>query len=148
MKKLLDSFTTERLKEYAYGKFICNINDEIRIMARIALAVKEAEPIGYAEGIEGLPYACATIFPKQDRYATTPVFIVPPAFSVSENGNTLWPVEVKLYFNQVPAAAQLPIELQNLLLGNINRMKLEGISPDAIIASATTLARSLGEQYE
>lgn len=43
----MTTITRERLEQYAYDKHMCNINDEIREMARIVLASLEAEPVGY-----------------------------------------------------------------------------------------------------
>lgn len=78
------TITRERLEQYAYDKHMCNINDEIRELARIALASLEVEPVawivhartgdqlttdgGYvanAEGILGLH--------------STPLYTAPPA---------------------------------------------------------------------
>lgn len=41
------TLTKERLEQYAYDDRMCNINDEIREMARMALAVMEAEPVAW-----------------------------------------------------------------------------------------------------
>lgn len=50
--KDLDSFTVERLEEIiaeeGYSAMITPKNDEVRALARIALAAKRAEPCGYA----------------------------------------------------------------------------------------------------
>nr|WP_313885338.1 phage N-6-adenine-methyltransferase [Yersinia pseudotuberculosis] len=62
---------------------------------------------------------------------------------VPETGNTVWPVEVNLYFSKISGAAELPADLQHKILGNINRMKLDGIPSDAIIAAATTLTAAI-----
>ncbi|WP_145579760.1 DUF551 domain-containing protein [Yersinia vastinensis] len=49
--KDLDSFTVERLEEIiaeeGYSAMITPKNDEVRALARIALAAKRAEPVGY-----------------------------------------------------------------------------------------------------
>ncbi|WP_145482811.1 hypothetical protein [Yersinia rohdei] len=49
MKKLLDSFTVERLEEIiaeeGYSAMRSPKNDEVRALARIALAAKRAEPV-------------------------------------------------------------------------------------------------------
>lgn len=69
---------------------------------------------------------------------------IPEIIPVPETGNTVWPVEVNLYFSKVPGTAELPVDLQHKILGNINRMKLDGIPSDAIIAAATTLTAAMG----
>ncbi|ENO8657286.1 TPA: phage N-6-adenine-methyltransferase [Yersinia enterocolitica] len=68
----------------------------------------------------------------------------PQNIPVPETGNTVWPIEVNLYFSKVPGTAELPVDLQHKILGNINRMKLDGIPSDAIIAAATTLTAAMG----
>lgn len=42
------TITKERLEQYAFDDRMCNINDEIREMARMALAGMEVEPVLYA----------------------------------------------------------------------------------------------------
>ncbi|ENG0873431.1 TPA: hypothetical protein SK290_002633 [Yersinia enterocolitica] len=50
MNKDLDSFTVERLEELARAKMISGHDiADIRALARIALAAKRAEPVGYLE---------------------------------------------------------------------------------------------------
>lgn len=77
---------------------------------------------------------------KREAERMNPPQIIP----VPETSNTVWPAEVKVYFKQIPEADQLPADQQNKLMGNINRMKLDGIPPDAIIAAATTLTVAMG----
>lgn len=61
----MDKLTTERLEQYAHDKHMCNINDEIREMARQLLAYEQAaknevalpEALKYAE-IYGRAFIC------------------------------------------------------------------------------------------
>lgn len=46
----MSTITKERVAQYANDPRMCNVNDEIRQMARIALASLEAEPYGYTDG--------------------------------------------------------------------------------------------------
>lgn len=68
---------------------------------------------------------------------------IPEIIPVPETGNSIWPAEVKLFFKQIPDADELSTDLQNKLLGNINRMKLDSIPHDAIIAAATALTAAM-----
>lgn len=81
---------------------------------------------------------------KSEAERMNPLQNIPEIIPVPETDNAVWPVEVKLYFKQVAGAEELPVDLQNKLLGNINRMKLDSIPHDAIIAAATTLTVAMG----
>lgn len=92
------------------------------------------------ECINSLELTPATILPAPQNQLQN----IPEIIPVPETGNTVWPVEVNLYFSKVAGAAELPVDLQHKILGNINRMKLDGIPSDAIIAAATTLTATMG----
>lgn len=62
----------------------------------------------------------------------------------AETANTVWPQEVHSLFDQVAAAASLPAHLQNKLRSHINRLKLEGQQPAAIIETAIALTTAMG----
>lgn len=81
---------------------------------------------------------------KREAERMSPPQNIPEIIPVPVTDNTVWPAEVKLYFKQVPGAEELPADLQNKLLGNINRMKLDSIPHEAIIAAATTLTVAMG----
>lgn len=44
---MTSKLTRERIEQYANDPRMCNINDEIRELARIALAAMDSEPVGY-----------------------------------------------------------------------------------------------------
>lgn len=46
---MTSKLTRERIEQYANDLRMCNINDEIRELARIALAVIDAKPIGWTD---------------------------------------------------------------------------------------------------
>ncbi|HFF3552546.1 TPA: DUF551 domain-containing protein, partial [Escherichia coli] len=43
----MTTISRERIEQYANDPRMCNVNDEIRQIARIALASLEAEPVAY-----------------------------------------------------------------------------------------------------
>ncbi|MDY9730617.1 hypothetical protein U0A51_15780 [Escherichia coli] len=45
----MSTITRERIAQYANDPLMCNVNDEVRQMARIALVSLEAEPVAYAD---------------------------------------------------------------------------------------------------
>lgn len=57
---------------------------------------------------------------------------------------TVWPAEVHFLFDQVPAAGSLPADLQNKIRSHINRMKLDGMTTDAIIQQTVKLTAAMG----
>ncbi|MEL0550152.1 DUF551 domain-containing protein, partial [Raoultella sp. TW_WC1a-1] len=46
---MTSKLTRERIEQYANDPRMCNINDEIREMARMALAAMGSEPVAYTE---------------------------------------------------------------------------------------------------
>ncbi|HCD1336703.1 TPA: DUF550 domain-containing protein [Klebsiella pneumoniae subsp. pneumoniae] len=51
------TITRERIEQYANDPRMCNINDEIRELARIALAAMDSEPVAYMyDGEDGTEY--------------------------------------------------------------------------------------------
>ncbi|WP_312946204.1 hypothetical protein [Superficieibacter sp.] len=48
----MTELSKERLAQYAYDKRMCNVNDEIREMARRLLAAEEQRPVMYCKGRE------------------------------------------------------------------------------------------------
>ncbi|CAH5526137.1 hypothetical protein [Klebsiella oxytoca] len=54
---MTSKLTRERIEQYANDPRMCNINDEIREMARIALAAMDSEPVAYMyDGEDGREY--------------------------------------------------------------------------------------------
>lgn len=45
---MTSKLTRERIEQYANDPRMCNINDEIREMARMALAAMDSEPVAYS----------------------------------------------------------------------------------------------------
>ncbi len=63
---------------------------------------------------------------------------------IPETANRIWPEEVHFLFDQVPAAGNLPDQLQNKIRSHINRMKLEGMPTEAIISQTVKLTAAMG----
>jgi len=72
--------------------------------------------------------------------------VIPEIDPVPETANRVWPAEVHFLFDQVPAAESLPAPLQNKIRHHINRMKLDGLSTDAIIQQTVKLTAAMGAQ--
>ena len=64
--------------------------------------------------------------------------------TIPETANRIWPTEVHFLFDQVPAAGDLPDHLQNKIRSHINRMKLDGLTSDAIIQQIIKLTTAMG----
>lgn len=54
---MTSKLTRERIEQYANDPHMCNINDEIRELARIALAAMDSEPVAEVVSIYGDPEA-------------------------------------------------------------------------------------------
>ena len=52
---MTSKLTRERIEQYANDPRMCNINDEIRDMARMALAAMDSEPVAWWTGPEPTP---------------------------------------------------------------------------------------------
>lgn len=89
----------ERLEQYAFDKHMCNINEEIRLMARALLAVLDAQsnPVAYLirdkedrkDGRLGtLSFTGAGSYSDDDineyELCDTPLYTTPPAASVPD----------------------------------------------------------------
>lgn len=117
--KELDSFTVERLEEIiaeeGYSAMITPKNDEVRALARIALAAKRAEPVGYLEQ-NHLDYlrsgSDADIWPEGGA-GDIPVYLTP-----------------QLNSPEIPEGWKLvPLEpTQNMVDAHISGMQLAGFS--------------------
>ncbi|EKN3982640.1 hypothetical protein NUF81_004467 [Yersinia enterocolitica] len=99
--KELDSFTVERLEEIiaeeGYSAMRTPKNDEVRALARIALAAKRAEPVGYLEQ-NHLDYlrsgSDADIWPEGGA-GDIPVYLAPQLNSPEiPDGWKLVPIEI------------------------------------------------------
>ncbi|WPO20663.1 hypothetical protein SH579_06970 [Raoultella ornithinolytica] len=54
---MTSKLTRERIEQYANDPRMCNINDEIRELARMALAAMDSEPVAYMyDGEDGIEY--------------------------------------------------------------------------------------------
>ena len=54
---MTSKLTRERIEQYANDLRMCNINDEIRELARMALAAMDSEPVAYMyDGEDGVEY--------------------------------------------------------------------------------------------
>ncbi|QWA09816.1 phage N-6-adenine-methyltransferase [Sodalis ligni] len=69
---------------------------------------------------------------------------IPEIIPLPETNNKVWPEEVHFLFDQVPAAENLPAELQNKIRHHIHRMKLDGMPTDAIISQTVKLTAAMG----
>ncbi|HBY1726090.1 DUF551 domain-containing protein [Klebsiella pneumoniae] len=79
------TITRERIEQYANDPRMCNINDEIRELARIALAAIDSEPVAYISKSDfdaGYPHILA----RRDfnKACTMPVYAAQPAPVVPE----------------------------------------------------------------
>ncbi|GAB2937978.1 MT-A70 family methyltransferase [Hafnia psychrotolerans] len=69
---------------------------------------------------------------------------IPETIPEPATANTVWPAEVNYLLDQVANSSSLEPHLQNKLRFHINRLKMDGLSTAAIIATAGTLARAMG----
>ncbi|WP_247174991.1 hypothetical protein [Escherichia coli] len=78
------TITKERLEQYAYDGRMCNINDEIREMARMALAGVEAEPVAWM--IKDIDTGEKVIRPDSSYFegSCQPLYTAPHPLTTSE----------------------------------------------------------------
>lgn len=80
------TLTRERLEQYAFDDRMCNVNDEIREMARRLLAAEAQEPVAYMIGGYYLMHAHD---PKVDNYASAvPLYAAPQPVAVPDERAT------------------------------------------------------------
>lgn len=80
----MSTITKERVAQYANDPRMCNVNDEIRQIARIALASIEAEPVGFIARHKETGKFGSYLHPKadwfkNDDYEVLSAYTAPPA---------------------------------------------------------------------
>lgn len=84
----MNKLTRERIEQYANDPRMCNINDEIREIARIALAAMDAKPVAWTDEQElrdverggcGYLFTCNPVTPHADERRIIKLYTAPPA---------------------------------------------------------------------
>ncbi|HBE5563116.1 TPA: dTDP-6-deoxy-L-hexose 3-O-methyltransferase, partial [Escherichia coli] len=82
----MTTISRERIEQYVNDPRMCNVNDEIRQIARIALASLEAEPVAWECGENIILFNPDTVeaYAKRAEISPKPLFSAPPALVVPE----------------------------------------------------------------
>ncbi|EIY1184595.1 dTDP-6-deoxy-L-hexose 3-O-methyltransferase [Escherichia coli] len=82
----MTTISRERIELYVNDPRMCNVNDEIRQIARIALASLEAEPVAWECGENIILFNPDTVeaYAKRAEISPKPLFSAPPALVVPE----------------------------------------------------------------
>ncbi|TGD60064.1 DUF551 domain-containing protein, partial [Escherichia coli] len=84
----MTTISRERIEQYANDPRMCNVNDEIRQIARIALASLEAEPVAYIfKHPAGKLFWALTDESNKEQADVIPVYAAAPASVVPDNAS-------------------------------------------------------------